>query len=140
MIVADAIVCLALNIYHESRNQSEQGQIAVAQVTMNRAHHNPMEVCGVVFKPYQFSWANPLTTVDKKTRLKNAKKLYPTDEVAWEKALRIARKALYGKLTDVVGPATHYFNPMKAHPKWQHAMVNMGKVGDHKFYLDWEAL
>ena len=33
---ADEVNCLALNIYHEARNQPTVGKLAVAQVTMNR--------------------------------------------------------------------------------------------------------
>ena len=35
-MIAEALVCLALNIYHEAKNQPLIGQIAVAQVTINR--------------------------------------------------------------------------------------------------------
>ena len=55
-----AITCLALNLYHEARGEPEIGQWAVAQVTMNRAEHDPAKVCDTVFKPRQFSWTNPL--------------------------------------------------------------------------------
>ncbi len=33
---AEALVCLALNTYHEARDQPFIGQVAVAQVVMNR--------------------------------------------------------------------------------------------------------
>ena len=61
--------CLALNIYHEARNESTAGQIAVAQTTLNRVKsvNFPDTVCSVVYqgmhvgnKPVrdgcQFSW------------------------------------------------------------------------------------
>jgi N-acetylmuramoyl-L-alanine amidase len=35
-MVATALVCLALNIYFEARNESLAGQFAVAEVTINR--------------------------------------------------------------------------------------------------------
>ena len=34
MIIAEALFCLALNVYHEAKNQSMIGQIAVAQVVI----------------------------------------------------------------------------------------------------------
>ena len=40
MLIAEAILCLALNVYHEAKNQSLIGQIAVAQVVMNRVNKN----------------------------------------------------------------------------------------------------
>ena len=50
--------CLAMNIYHEARSESMQGQIAVAQVTLNRVEHDkwPSTICEVVYEPKQFSW------------------------------------------------------------------------------------
>ena len=38
MLIAEAQFCLALNVYHEAKNQSLIGQVAVAQVVMNRVH------------------------------------------------------------------------------------------------------
>ena len=35
-----SLVCLALNVYHEAKNQSFLGQVAVAQVVMNRVKAN----------------------------------------------------------------------------------------------------
>ena len=32
------VSCLAMNMYHEARNQSFAGQLAVANVTMNRVN------------------------------------------------------------------------------------------------------
>ena len=66
---ADEVECLALNIYHEARNQPTAGKLAVAQVTLNRVKHDrfPNTICGVVYQGYylnnnpikhkcQFSW------------------------------------------------------------------------------------
>tara|TARA_Y100000310_G_C20322471_1_gene641399 strand:- start:140 stop:535 length:396 start_codon:yes stop_codon:yes gene_type:complete len=63
------VECLGLNIYHESRNESTAGQIAVGQTTINRvrSEYFPDTVCDVVYqgmhvgnKPVrdgcQFSW------------------------------------------------------------------------------------
>jgi spore germination cell wall hydrolase CwlJ-like protein len=50
MVLAAALVCLSLNIYHESRKQPLAGQHAVAQVTWNRAGHDADRVCTVVTK------------------------------------------------------------------------------------------
>ena len=51
------IECLAMNIYHVARGVPVVGQIAVAQVTMNRVEHNyfPDTVCTVVWEEDQFS-------------------------------------------------------------------------------------
>ena len=49
---AEALVCLALNVYHEARDQPFIGQVAVAQVVMNRVYDDryPDDVCEVVMQ------------------------------------------------------------------------------------------
>ena len=49
-MLAEAIVCLALNVYYEARSQSVVEQIAVAQVVINRVNDDryPDTVCKVV--------------------------------------------------------------------------------------------
>ena len=59
-MIAEAIVCLALNVYHEAKNQSLSGQIAVAEVVMNRVNdpRYPNNVCDVVKQGLTYKW-NP---------------------------------------------------------------------------------
>ena len=47
---SEDLICLAENIYWEARNQSLEGKLAVAHVTINRVKSNkfPNNVCGVV--------------------------------------------------------------------------------------------
>ena len=42
IMLVEAMTCLAMNVYHEARDQSLIGQVAVAQVVMNR---NNMTLC-----------------------------------------------------------------------------------------------
>ena len=43
----EGLACLALNIYHEARDQPIEGQVAVAQVVMERVKSNkyPNSIC-----------------------------------------------------------------------------------------------
>ena len=53
------IACLAVNIYHEDRGESSEGQLAVAFVTLNRVASEayPNTVCGVVYQgKHRPSW------------------------------------------------------------------------------------
>ena len=64
MIMTAAITCLALNVYHEARNEPMNGMYAVASVVINRVQDDrwPNNVCAVVKDGYrgqhkcQFSW------------------------------------------------------------------------------------
>ena len=62
MLLETAFICLALNTYHEAKNQSLVGQIATAQVVMNRVEDDrfPSTVCEVVKQdPTRPSWEDP---------------------------------------------------------------------------------
>ena len=62
MLLETAFICLALNTYHEAKNQSLVGQIATAQVVMNRVEDNrfPNTVCEVVKEgSTRPSWEDP---------------------------------------------------------------------------------
>jgi len=56
----EQLYCGAQNIYHESRGESNLGQIAVAHVVRNRVESPkyPNTVCEVVWQPKQFSWTH----------------------------------------------------------------------------------
>ena len=41
-IFANALMCMALNIYHEARNESTMGQLAGGQVVMNRVYDDTL--------------------------------------------------------------------------------------------------
>ena len=59
-VTAKEIKCLATAIYHEANAESVKGQIAVANVIMNRVESKdfPNSVCGVISQKGQFSWYN----------------------------------------------------------------------------------
>ena len=55
---AEDHVCMAKNIYFEARNESLQGKMAIALVTLQRVkdYRYPNTVCDVVYENKQFSW------------------------------------------------------------------------------------
>ena len=132
MFLTTAALCLALNIYHESRGESLTGQHAVAQVTMNRAGRDPKNVCEVVTKPKQFSWTMSLT---KKTKTGVALKKdgLPKDEKAWSMARQIASLTLKGQVQDFTRGATFY-HAKRVRPQWSKAMTLVATYGAHRFY------
>jgi spore germination cell wall hydrolase CwlJ-like protein len=122
--------CLAEAIYFEARGEPVRGQIAVAQVVMNRvfSRYYPNSVCGVVYqssnrRACQFSFACD--------RIPNDRITEPT---AMDRAKQIAHDTLDGKywLTDV-GKATHY-HARWVHPHWVREMQRLDRIGVHTFY------
>jgi hypothetical protein len=120
--------CLASAVYFESRGEAVRGQIAVAQVVMNRVFSPfyPNDVCGVVHQSNargcQFSYncdgiPNVITEPD-----------------AWARAKHIARDMLEGKLwMPEVAKATHY-HAYWVHPDWVNEMNKISTLGVHAFY------
>lgn len=132
MLIEAALVCLTLNIYHESRGESLLGQRAVALVTMNRASHDSKKVCDVVFKDKQFSWANGrVMKVGHYYRLDIEK---AKDRKAWETAKQHARLALEGRLYDFTKGSTFY-HAKRITPYWAKSFKLVTVIGSHKFYV-----
>ena len=127
---AKAEKCLADAVYFESRGEPELGQVAVAQVVINRVFSGfyPEDVCATVFQNAHRFLACQFTFACE------GKKLVVNDQPAWERATRISRDMLDGKLwlTDV-GKATHYHaNWVK--PAWVREMRTIKRIGVHTFY------
>ena len=122
--------CLADAVYFEARGEPVRGQMAVAQVVINRAFsgYYPNEICGVVYQNAhrrlrcQFTFAC------------DGRPERADEPAAWERAQHIARDALDGNfwLTDV-GEATHY-RARWVHPRWVRKMRKLDRIGVHTFY------
>ena len=122
--------CLAEAIYFEARGEPERGQMAVAQVIVNRVKNPayPDTTCGVVYQNQemrnacQFSFA-----CDGIRDVIN-------DAAAWAMAERIASDALAGRIwLPEIGSSTHY-HATYVHPDWADEMQLMARIGVHRFY------
>ena len=123
--------CLADAVYFEARGEPLRGQMAVAQVVMNRVFSGfyPTSVCGVVYQNANRHLACQFTFACE------GKDLSRIDELdMWEQAKRIAKDTLDGKIwLSEVGHATHY-HAYWVHPSWVHEMKKMYQLGVHTFY------
>ncbi|HVX82920.1 MAG TPA: cell wall hydrolase [Devosiaceae bacterium] len=127
---AKDINCLAQAVYFEARSESYRGQVAVAQVVMNRLAHPlyPKTICGVVF---QDSW-----------RRNGCQFSFACDGIPeavnepgpWKQAEEIAQKVAAGELyLPEVGNATHY-HATYVYPDWAPRLRRVTKIGMHIFY------
>jgi spore germination cell wall hydrolase CwlJ-like protein len=127
---ARAEKCLANAVYFEARGESVRGQIAVAQVVMNRVFSPfyPKDVCSVVYQnahrhlACQFTFAcDGIPDV-------------VTEPDAWARAKKIAVDVLDGKLwLPEIAKSTHY-HAYWVHPSWVGEMRKLSKLGVHTFY------
>jgi len=92
---AEALVCLALNVYHEARDQPFIGQVAVAQVVMNRVRDDryPDSVCDVVKQGPTYSWKQdfPVRHRCQFSWYCDGKSDKTPDQTAWQQAMLIAQ-------------------------------------------------
>jgi spore germination cell wall hydrolase CwlJ-like protein len=128
----EQIVCIAKNVYHESRNQPYIGQLAVAQVTLNRSKYKNSKPCKVVYKRNgngcQFSWVCDGIPDNE------------GEHTAWKEALAIAYASYNNMIGDPTNGATYYYNPKIAHPRWARKFQVVAIIGDHKFLKEYTVL
>ena len=146
------LTCMSQNIYHESKNQSKLGMIAVARVVINRVQDNrwPNTVCGVIKQgPVRESWKT------RQTEDPNDAVFYPVknrcqfswycdgkaddipsmkNNLAWNLAQDIAWEVLkYDRYSGIVEGATHYHADY-VNPTWSKTIPLITKIDDHIFY------
>ena len=128
---AKAEKCIADAVYFEARGEPLRGQMAVAQVVMNRVFSGryPDNVCDVVYQNAGHHLACQFTFACE------GKDLSRIDEPdMWEQAKRIAKDVLDGKIwLSEVGHATHY-HAYWVRPSWVNEMAKLYKLGVHTFY------
>ncbi|MEW5422498.1 cell wall hydrolase [Amorphus sp. 3PC139-8] len=134
---ARQIKCLAEAVYFEARSESRLGQMAVAQVVINRVKNPayPDTICGVVYQ--NKGWFNRCQFSFACDRVRDV----VNDRPAWTQAMEIANG--YTKQTmwlPSIGASTHY-HATYVSPKWAPHMKRLERIGHHVFYLtfggDW---
>lgn len=128
-------LCLAQAIYHEARGESREGQLAVANVIINRAFSKkyPSTICGVVFQnadkgryKCQFTFA-----CDGRSDMGR-------ERSAWNRSIKMAEDAFYefqrGERPGVVPNSTLFYHTTAVAPKWSHTFHRVAAIGSHVFY------
>ena len=116
------IHCLATTVYYEARSESLAGQLAVANVVLERSKSGrfPKDLCGVVKQAGQFSFV-------KGGRLPTA----PNNAGQWNTAKAIAHIAMEGSWANPVQGAL-FFHSSRVSPGWRHERLT--RIGGHVFY------
>lgn len=121
--------CLATAIYFESRGEPIPGQIAVAEVILNRVDSRayPNSVCAVTNqgvgsgRSCQFSYAC------------DGRPDAMTSRVPRERSEKLAALMLRGHARSVTDGATH-FHARYVRPDWSRRMSRTAEIGQHLFY------
>ena len=120
----EELSCVATAVYFEARGEPFDGQLAVAEVILNRARSGryPASYCGVVKQPAQFSFVRrgQFPRVDERS-------------AAWNYAQSIARIA--GKqLVEALPNDVLWYHADYVAPGWGHRLSKVEKIGAHIFY------
>ena len=116
--------CLAGAVYFEARGEPLAGQLAVAQVIINRSEDArfPRSYCGVVAQPGQFSFMRG-----------KAMPAIRTASPAWTRAVAIAEIAHKGLWQSEAGDAV-FFHAKYVRPSWSHRKTRLAQIDTHVFY------
>ncbi len=111
--------CLARAVYFEARGEPLEGQLAVAQVILNRVASGRFadSVCGVISQHGQFSFD--------KTRT-------PAESRDWRTAKAIAAIAATAAW-DVIAPRATAFHATRINASWSN-LHKVSTIGNHVFY------
>ena len=123
------IDCLAQAVYYEARSEDVRGQVAVAEVVMNRVRDPrfPNTICDVVYQGHYRATGCQFTfTCDGSLR-------HRPRGAAWDRARDVALHVQLGLNTPVTRDATHYHTDY-VNPYWSAGMVETIVVGTHIFY------
>lgn len=124
-----ALRCLTQAVYYEAALEPDDGQLAVAQVVLNRVRdpNYPDSICGVVYQGAERNTGCQFTfTCD------GALARSPT-AWGWSRAQKVAERALAGEVAKPVGSATHYHADY-VRPWWAPSLTKVSQVGAHIFY------
>ena len=133
------ILCLALNVYFEARNQPIDGQVAVSQVVLNRVldERYPNDPCEVVTQgPTYPDSSLPIKHKCQFSWYCDGKSDEPNDRDAFRWSFEVSRRVWQGEVVDVTYGATHY-HATRVTPDWSHRAHHTVTIGDHIFYR-WE--
>lgn len=116
--------CLASAIYFEARSEGLEGQLAVAQVVLNRAASGrfPPNVCAVVTQKRQFSFVRG-------GRIPSANRNCD----AWHRAIAIAQIARERRAATIPGDVLWY-HASYVSPGWGQRLTKIAQIGLHIFY------
>ena len=138
-MMAEALMCLALNVYFEARSENMASQVAVSLVVMNRVkdHRFPDTVCEVVKQG--ITYKNSGQPVPNKCQFSwwcDQRSDKPKNKQAWLKAQQVASIVLDGSMIDFTQGSTHY-HAHYVYPEWRKTKTKVTRIDSHIFYR-WE--
>lgn len=126
--------CLAMAIYFEARGEPLAGQLAVAQVIINRvaSPRYPNTPCEVIQQGPVYPSGHPVKHRCQFSFWCDGRPEVVADNAAWHTALLVAAAAK-GSALDITEGATFY-HATNVSPRWRYTMKVTVQIGSHIFY------
>lgn len=121
--------CLTEALYFEARGETLMGQLAVAEVILNRVDSRkyPNSICGVISQG-----AKKLHRCQFSFKCDGQAETF-SEKRAYERVGKIAKLMLDGRERALTGGATHY-HTTKVRPSWSRRLTKTAQIGRHLFY------
>jgi N-acetylmuramoyl-L-alanine amidase len=119
-MISAAVLCLATTLYHEARGESIDGQLAVAEVILNRVEDPrwPSKVCDVVEQERQFKSSGPIK-----------------EKELFQELYQLSKGILKGE-EELLGLTSTHFYSGHEKPFWTKELEHDGRIGGHHFYTE----
>jgi spore germination cell wall hydrolase CwlJ-like protein len=129
--------CLVEAIYHEARSEPFIGQLAVANVILERVNlaHFPNSICEVVHAGHRWKGNIIRNRCAFSYFCDGKKEWYSMDKKAIDIAYDVASLAMQGVMVFSTLGATHYHASYVA-PSWSNHLERLEQIGTHIFYVD----
>ena len=131
------ITCLAVAIYFEARSEPIAGQLAVAQVVLNRVANEryPDTVCDVITEGPTYPSGHPIRDKCQFSFWCDGKPEDIHDYEAWQTALRVATIATETTALPIdISEGAMFYHATSVSPSWRHTMQMTARIGQHIFY------
>jgi len=127
-------ICLVQALYFEARSESFIGQLAVANVILQRVSNKyfPNTICKVV-KSGRYFKGNPVKNRCAFSYWCDGKSEKMYNNLSYKRAVTVKDLALSGVVVTTVDKATHY-HALYVNPKWAKEMKKLSQIGKHIFY------
>ncbi|KKC38285.1 hypothetical protein WH87_09950 [Devosia epidermidihirudinis] len=127
--------CLTTAIYHEARGESEAGQLAVANVIVNRARSGkfPSTLCGVIYQNADKGLYRCQFTFACDGRNEAPRERRALDRSA-DLAQRVYGEFARGEAVGAVPGSALYYHTTAVNPSWANTYNAVAQIGSHIFY------
>jgi spore germination cell wall hydrolase CwlJ-like protein len=128
-LAAAELLCLAKAAFYEARGENFEGQVAVAQVAMNRAKSSGQTICQTIAAK-----VGDKVSVCLFPSSCQARNTPPEASAAWLQSQWIAEEVATGRAWLRELEHAEYFHTFHVGPPWRHTAQRVRRIGQHIFY------